>query len=1008
MMRRFKTTLFSSFLSVGILAGCQETQTSALPSGSGSVRISESPSAILVEGASYSAVFSKANGSLKELSAGGSKLSLANGGEGLWHARRLDRTDEDASGFSAQGPKLCSFRIEGGSVVFSYASPSVDAAVTVLPGVDSLDFKASVTPKASEIIEFAVPGRMTFLADEVDGVTTHVSNQRNVGMTLNANFFKDHSSDPDPLWNRGKGLKDEIYTALFGAPCPNLGDDKASVPMKTGPNGAEWLGKALAAKINGINVVAKRPFAKGQADIVIADTPNGVFFGASRLGGKGYFFRVGGWMERGNVSPLLDMVGAAVDRVVSEGSKSGRSKVALLRFKKAPDCGSGSTITVSEWAKRLKDGMNEYVEISSSAELASALKGKSFAAIVNPYGEMCPIPDGMEPAAFAVALKDFVKAGGSWFETEGYPFYYELEPSRYIALRDATVPSAFADFFHFGLKGRKLAVYSVQPFDWEPWAAAKDRSKMFTPSKFTIGGEAWGGFITRPFCPYIKKGEAWSSPTVRMLFGKDVIASAKAFCADNKVARKLSDKVSPELLAKLKMSPTYKYNMGTAKEDLANLGLVPSPAIIHSSSYLKGGFDKEYPDHVPPRAAYGTPEEFRAYVDGVRARGSLFMPYTNNTWWCDNPRGPTFIKEGEDALLIKLDGAKRHEIYGKADGWTITMWHPAVRRINDEVLRQFIQDYPSDMIFQDQCGAREWSYDLNQASPTPSAYIEGILSTVRTDAKRALLSTEDVWWGVLDSETQVCGNSFGLMEPRPSPNWRFLKEIYPTNSWSVFPLVEAMAHDKVLMTHHNLGGSVNTQEQLSWTLALGFTMINNVHKSNIEKPDFIEWLRWTDRIQKSVISEYVGVELSSFSHKWGDPKNPEDEGVIRTSYGPVSIVANFGPKPLKDAGREIAPEGFYAKGASFSAGSLSSIGGVAVPDGASFVVGADGSGTSAWLYGKAGALAAFPVPEGFASLKAKLEDGSEVKLEIKGQTASLKLPDGDASFKKLWKLKLSR
>ncbi|MFR6033877.1 MAG: hypothetical protein ACLUKN_12285 [Bacilli bacterium] len=38
---------------------------------------------------------------------------------------------------------------------------------------------------------------------------------------------------------------------------------------------------------------------------------------------------------------------------------------------------------------------------------------------------------------------------------------------------------------------------------------------------------------------------------------------------------------------------------------------LPSPCIVHTSSYLKGGFDKEYPDHVPPRESLGLPKNLR-------------------------------------------------------------------------------------------------------------------------------------------------------------------------------------------------------------------------------------------------------------------------------------------------------------------------------------------------------------------------------------------------------------
>lgn len=59
------------------------------------------------------------------------------------------------------------------------------------------------------------------------------------------------------------------------------------------------------------------------------------------------------------------------------------------------------------------------------------------------------------------------------------------------------------------------------------------------------------------------------------------------------------------------------------------------PSLIHFADYLQGGFDKQYPDHLPPSPGFGTPEEFRAFAQRSRQLGHLTMPYTNPTWWCD-------------------------------------------------------------------------------------------------------------------------------------------------------------------------------------------------------------------------------------------------------------------------------------------------------------------------------------------------------------------------------------
>jgi len=84
--------------------------------------------------------------------------------------------------------------------------------------------------------------------------------------------------------------------------------------------------------------------------------------------------------------------------------------------------------------------------------------------------------------------------------------------------------------------------------------------------------------------------------------------------------------------------------------------------------------------------------------------------------------GPDLRARRDAPLLRKLDGELSHERYGDNDGYTTCLWHAAVQAVNRETVRQFTEDYPVDILFQDQCGARTWQYDTNPASPTPYAY----------------------------------------------------------------------------------------------------------------------------------------------------------------------------------------------------------------------------------------------------------------------------------------------
>jgi hypothetical protein len=111
--------------------------------------------------------------------------------------------------------------------------------------------------------------------------------------------------------------------------------------------------------------------------------------------------------------------------------------------------------------------------------------------------------------------------------------------------------------------------------------------------------------------------------------------------------------------------------------------------------------------------------------------GHLMIPYTNPTWWCDGPKGPTFEQHGDAPLLRGLDGKLAHERYSQNEGFTVCHWHPAMRAANQKTVEQFSRDYPCDILFQDQCSVRGWRYDTNPASPTVWAYTEGSAASAR-------------------------------------------------------------------------------------------------------------------------------------------------------------------------------------------------------------------------------------------------------------------------------------
>lgn len=551
-------------------------------------------------------------------------------------------------------------------------------------------------------------------------------------------------------------------------------------------------------------------------------------------------------------------------------------------------------------------------------------------------------------------------------------------------------PPAFADFFHWDTHQGSAAVYRVAPRTWEPWQAVKDRRAIFIPGRLAVGGSREGAWCERPYAVHLSPGQTWQSPTTRLTLGATAGANLVAYCRQNHIQRRLEQKMSADVLEKFKQAVLVLY-WGDCRQKLAHLDKLPQPTLIHFADYLRGGFDKQYPDHLPPIASYGTPEEFRQFLREAQRRGHLTMPYTNPTWWCDKPRGPTFVAHGEAPLLRGLDGRLFHERYSKNEGFTICHWHPAVQAANRKTVTQFIEEYPVDILFQDQCGARQWHYDLNPASPTPYAYTEGLLSMVAEDARRRPLSTESGWDGVVNDEAQLCGMTWQIVPTEGRPDWvRPMRVRFDPRTWEVFPLAQYIAHDKTMMIHHDLGQFVTNDEVLSWTLGLGFAMSARTSAEGLAARESArQWLLWLDRLQKSVCARYIGKPLTAFEHDRG---GTDAEGVIRTAYGALRITANLDAQPRREAGQQLAGFGFLCTAPGLVAAHLRSLGGRDFGvQGISFVSQEKAGGADVWVYAAPEQEVAVLLPGGQAGTVGVTCDH--------GPTTDVALRDGVCAFR---------
>ena len=924
--------------------------------------------------------FSPETGAITAVAPKGASTSVWQSGEqGLWAAHFADGSTLDAARFHTTNA-LFAFSWKPGpdpdALTLSYVSAALTVRVVAHARPDGVELSAEATPATQPLLSLDLPGRLRFDPASVNRFVCPVDGNVGVGAAFNAAFFSRQPETPASGWTSSV-VGPAGYVALYGEPPVQRPVDDPPTTLTVTDDGRRWLSAPVAARAAAAKAVVNRPPTPKQAELILVDSANGPYLSASRLGGSGALWRIGGGVHEPDTDLALALVGSVAETLAAAPAAP-RARIGLVRLPAGPDRGLWSDVYISDWRARLSaiaartNGRVAFTELDSPQALLNAARQNDFLCIVNPYGEGLPLTrdDGMTEAIDAV--RAYVKAGGHWFEVGGFSFFQSLRPLRYLAYA-SPYPVAFSDFLHLDSRAGASSLYRVQPRTVkEPWDAAKNPAEIFVPGGLGCGGDAAGGYCDHAFSAYVKPGAIWRTPAVRITLGTPVTEDLARYCAANGLTRTLAEKVKPEALARLRQS-VLVYLGGSCREKSDALGRLPVPTLIHFADYLKGGFDKQYPDHLPVRPDFGTPESFKAFFDAAHARGHLVSPYTNPTWWCDHPKGPTFEREGEAPLLKGLDGKPVYERYAQNDGWTITLWHPAVQAANRLTVRQFTQEFPVDVLFQDQCGARGWHYDTNPASPSPTAYSEGMIAMNDEDSRTVPLGTENGWDRVANYQTLLCGMSWAIVPTENAPFYvRPFKDNYPPNTWEIFPLAQAVAHDKAVFLHHDLGQFVTNDQVLTWSLGLGYSLSYSIYAPALAKDAPREWLAWLDRLQKSVCARFIGAPLRDFRHDrapifaaGGDPRRISDDGVLRATYGDVKLVCNLGDvprtvsfptaqNPQPTASLLLPPYGLRAEAPGMTAGRTA--------EGVGYVTETKGNATDLWIYAPDQAKVSVPVP----------------------------------------------
>ncbi len=453
--------------------------------------------------------------------------------------------------------------------------------------------------------------------------------------------------------------------------------------------------------------------------------------------------------------------------------------------------------------------------------------------------------------------------------TAGYPGY----------------PGLFADFLWLSMTSGQVAIYSLQgggPI--RPVWLGFVHDEEYLPDST---------FYSHTFDALAANGSTFTTPWIRIRVGDDAMTAIQGYRADNGIGayrslrQKLGTRYDP-----LAAAPLYKADAGQLGVPFRDYGPIlnrlPAPGILHPVAFQPGGHDENYPDFLPPDAAWGTTAEMAAMFRQAQARGLLVMPYTNPTWWDDgsptlrNLPAPLTIR---DVAVLDRSGNPVYEWYGPHGGYVMSPYPAFVRNRLSQMVQQMTTDVPSDLLFEDQIGARPSLLDYNASSPAPAAYMDGWLAHTRAYSN-TLLMTELGFDRLAETEVGFHGS---VMLPEVLG---YTDEWWGAGNWWPYPLATAMARDKTLFYQHDLAPETFTtrKEILTWNLAMGYMLSYDLAQSEYGGGLDSEWLGLVSAFQKWVLAAYADQRITA--HEEG-PYVGSIPMLTRTDFETCQVYANW-------------------------------------------------------------------------------------------------------------------
>ncbi len=404
---------------------------------------------------------------------------------------------------------------------------------------------------------------------------------------------------------------------------------------------------------------------------------------------------------------------------------------------------------------------------------------------------------------------------------------------------------------------------------------------------------------------YLESGTNWTAPTYALQVGGDLRKTLLRYKTERNLGKPIQEKCSTNFYQKWsKMAIAYvvpPFDKMTKSAMALSL-----PAVLEPGSWMFGGFDRKYPDFLPPNPDLGGEQKFREFIQAAHQSNHFVRPYINFTWWCTgwNPGGgepaPSYVTYGDVALSRDKNDNLIFENYYGNYGYRSCPEHPVNKLLHQNTRNDLLNDYGVDYLYQDQLGARGFlnPLDYNSSMKNPADYAWAI-------QQLGVIAAQDCPIGIemcndLMLEYALLGNYWALMPNRTDFDWSLAGILPPKKpNEEVFPFALFLSTGDTVMHIPEQ----NYPNQLAWGLLLGSPVTLGPLTVGIEAGPMKNLIKFLQILAKDVGERVRADKLLAFDRLTND--------VLRSTFENHSVIANFSTSVYEMTdGTLIAPNGF--------------------------------------------------------------------------------------------------